>query len=114
LSTITCPLNPASFRNLSKVLIPGTLLSSGGMAPVIMEATAAAIASIAENADEMNVQAGSVRLSAYEPCKPLETLSYWEIATCIRRWSVPLKNWTGNRLDLEPHFRHLIGKGGTP
>jgi hypothetical protein len=28
-------------------------------------------------------------------------------------WSVPLKNWTGNKLDLEPHFRHLIGKGGT-
>ncbi len=30
-----------------------------------------------------------------------------------RDWSVPLKNWTGNKLDLEPHFRHLIGKGGT-
>jgi len=29
-------------------------------------------------------------------------------------WSVPLKNWTGNKLDLEPHFRHLIGRGGTP
>jgi hypothetical protein len=32
----------------------------------------------------------------------------------LDEWSVPLKNWTGNKLDLEPHFRHLIGKGGTP
>jgi type I restriction enzyme S subunit len=31
-----------------------------------------------------------------------------------KSWSVPLKNWTGNKLDLEPHFRHLIGKGRTP